>query len=244
MSLQTYFQAAPARALNDGEAVIADAAECLDIYGIGLVHAETPTSLSLHIRVLAAAAHRAKLLLRMPLTIRLPGHDYDATLLMWPPFRHPAKPTRGPHSTASLYDKHPAAVAVVVRAELSGAANRHHRFLALDRNRTSGAVGEVALKDIEEDVLAFIQEGLGLAVGATPARVVSELQLIPPNAVSDSLTKANLSVMVFDDLSDLPVVLPILRRGTEHSRLWASVTPPDHGVPGSNNTCSDLACPR
>ena len=110
-------------------------------------------------------------------------------------------------------------------AELSGAASRHYRILALDRNRTSGTEGEVALKDIEKDVLAFIQEGLGLAAGATSARVVSELQLIPPNDVSDSLTKANLSVMVFDDLSDLPVVLPILRRGTEHSRLWASVTP-------------------
>ena len=105
---------------------------------------------------------------------------------MWPPFRHPAKPTRGPHSTTSLYDKYPAAVAVVVRAELSGAASRHHRFLSLDRNRASGAVGAVALKDIEEDVLAFIQEGLGLAAGATPARVVSELQLKPPNDVSDS----------------------------------------------------------
>ena len=31
--------------------------------------------------------------------------------------------------------------------------------------------------------------------------------------------------MVFDDLSDLPVVLPILRKGPEHSRLWAPVTP-------------------
>ena len=126
---------------------------------VGLVHAETPTSLFLHIRVLAAAAHRAKLLLRMPLTIRLPGQDYDAFLLMWPPFRHPAKPLRGPHSTTSLYDRQPAAVAVVVRAELSGAASRHHRFHALNRKRFSGAVGEVALKDTEEDVLAFIQEG-------------------------------------------------------------------------------------
>ena len=132
--------------MNDGEAVIADASEYLDIYGIGLVHAESPTSLSLHIRALAAAAHRAMLLLRMPLTIRLPGQDYDASLLMWPPSRHPAKPYRGPHSTTSLYDKHPAAVAVVVTAELSGAASRHHRFLALalDRNRPSRAVGEVA----------------------------------------------------------------------------------------------------
>ena len=95
MSLQTYIQATPVRAMNDGEAGIADASDYLDVCDIGLVHAETPTSLSLHIRVLAAAAHRAKLLLRMPLTIRLPGQDYDASLLMWPPFRHPAKPSRG-----------------------------------------------------------------------------------------------------------------------------------------------------
>ena len=225
MSLQTYIQAAPVRAMNDGETVITDASEYLDMYDIGLVHAETPTSLFLHIRVLATAAHGAKLLHRMPLTIRLPGQDYDASLLMWPPFRHPAKPSRGPHSTTSLYDRHPAAVAVVVWADLSRAASRHHRFHALDRKRSSGAAGEVALKDTEEDVLAFIQEGSGLAAGAVPARVVSELQLIPPNDVSDSLTKAHLSVMVFDDLFDLPVVLPILRRGTERSRLWASVTP-------------------
>ena len=50
--------------------------------------------LSLHIRVLANAAHRAKLLLRVPLPIRLPGHDHDATLLMWQPFVHPAKPSQ------------------------------------------------------------------------------------------------------------------------------------------------------
>ena len=37
MSLQTYVQAAPARAMNSGKAVIADASEYLYIYDIGLV---------------------------------------------------------------------------------------------------------------------------------------------------------------------------------------------------------------
>lgn len=100
----------------------------------------------------------------------MPDHEYDDSLLKWPPFRHPSKASGGPHSTTSLYDRHPAAVAVVVRAELSG---RHHRFLDLDWNRSSGAVGEAALKGTEEEVLAFIQEGSRHVAGATPGRAVS-----------------------------------------------------------------------
>ena len=181
--------------------------------------------LSLHIRVLANAAHRAKLLLRVPLPIRLPGHDHDATLLMWQPFVHPAKPSQGANPTASTYAQHPDAVCVVVRTELTGSAGRHHRLLAIDRTRTSGAVGEVALLDIEADLLAFLREGHGLPTGAAPPRVVSALQLLPPADVRDSLSKANLSVIVFDRLSNLAVMLPLLRKGVEQSRLWAPVTP-------------------
>lgn len=87
--------------------------------------------------------------------IRLPGNEYDASSLIWPPSRHPAKQSKGLHCTNSLYDRHPAAVATVVRAELFGAADHHHRLLALDRNRSSAAEREIALKDIEHGVRAL-----------------------------------------------------------------------------------------
>ena len=48
--------------MNGGEAVVADASEYLDMYDIGLVNVDNPTSFFMHIRVLA---HHAKLLLCM-----------------------------------------------------------------------------------------------------------------------------------------------------------------------------------
>ena len=93
--------------VSESEAIIADASEFLDVFDDRLVYGHDPTDLSLHISVLANAAHRAKLLLRVPLSICLPGDDHDAALLMWPLFVHPAKPSQGVNPTASIYAQYP-----------------------------------------------------------------------------------------------------------------------------------------
>ena len=111
-------------------------------------------------------------------------------------------------SNTSIYDslRRPGADAVVVIAELSGAASRHHhhRLVVPGLNRTSRAAGEGALKDVKADPLAFLLEGSRLAAGATPARIVSKLQLLPPDGVSDSLANTNLSAVAFDQAATLP----------------------------------------